>query len=91
MSQEEKGQETQEAVEVIEKLAVIRTSESGRSSLELRRVKFYKSPIRLDLRPWFTRKDNPEQEYYGHGIRLSDEDARILYDTLGSYLAKATG
>lgn len=71
----------------VAKLATIRKSESGLSSLELRVVTCFESKPKLDLRTWYRKKADPtEIEYAGKGVRLSDDEARKLYAALKDYL-----
>lgn len=71
----------------VAKLATIRKSESGLSTLDLRLVTCFDSIQKLDLRTWYKKKTDPtELEYAGKGIRLTDDEARILYAALKDYL-----
>ena len=73
----------------VAKLATIRQSESGLSTLELRLVTCFESKPKLDLRTWYRKKAEPTGiEYAGKGVRLSDDEARTLYAALHDYLNK---
>ena len=80
------SEETTYNAKTLEKLATIRKSESGKSTLELRVTTCYESAPKLDLRTWYKRDKEPGCEYAGKGLRFTTSEAAKLRDALTAYL-----
>ena len=65
--------------EIVEKIAVIKTTEKGWTR-ELNRISYNGAAPKFDLRDWA-----PEHEKMGKGITLTEEDVQELKKALDEY------
>lgn len=65
--------------EVVESIAVIKTTDKGWTR-ELNRVSYNGAAPKFDLRDWA-----PEHAKMGKGITMTEEDARALKEALDKY------
>lgn len=65
--------------EIVEKIAVIKTTEKGWTR-ELNRISYNGAAPKFDLRDWA-----PEHEKMGKGITLTEEDVQALKAALDGY------
>lgn len=69
---------SQDFYEVMEKIAVI--SDNGRTTKEIRRVRWGEHPVKLDIRKWRREKDGREKPR--SGISLNPEEEAALREAL---------